>query len=174
MKHNLCVKISYKKYLLANTSFPPPVVLQYTSGRSEEPAARMRDCNLHTGYLFLKPCKGRKSLQPECGIATAMKRLHPFKRYWRSEEPAARMRDCNMYTRLMVPSSSSGRKSLQPECGIATTSLRTIHTTTKYSRKSLQPECGIATTKLQAFQGRNCSRKSLQPECGIATPLIQR
>src|SRR6266699_576770 len=95
MKHNLCVKISYKKYLLANTSFPPPVVLQYTSGRSEKPAARMGDCNLHTGYLFLKPCKGRKSLQPECGIATAMKRLHPFKRYWRSEEPAARMRDCN-------------------------------------------------------------------------------
>ncbi len=46
MKHNLCVKISYKKYLLANTSFPPPVVLQYTSG-------------------------GRKSLQPECGIATS-------------------------------------------------------------------------------------------------------
>ena len=45
MKHNLCVKISYKKYLLANTSFPPPVVLQYTSG-------------------------GRKSLEPECGIAT--------------------------------------------------------------------------------------------------------
>lgn len=32
MKHNLCVKISYKKYLLANTSFPQPVVLQYTSG----------------------------------------------------------------------------------------------------------------------------------------------
>src|SRR5881392_1456508 len=47
MKQNLCIKISYKKYLLANTSFPPPVVLQYTSG-------------------------GRKSLEPECGIATLL------------------------------------------------------------------------------------------------------
>src|SRR5439155_22922363 len=67
MKQNLCVKISYKKYLLANTSFPQPVVLQYTSG-------------------------DRKSLEPECGIAT-LRRPCAAAHLDRSKEPRAHKGD---------------------------------------------------------------------------------
>ncbi len=61
---------------------------------SEEPGARMRDCNYKMGIgNELLGC-GRKSLEPECGIATLQE--------------------------IVSPPPVSSRKSLQPECGIAT------------------------------------------------------
>src|SRR6266487_2174138 len=120
MKHNLCVKISYKKYLLANTSFPPPVVLQYTSGRSEEPAARMRDCNSDEAFAAIQEILAvGRACSPNAGLQLV-----------RANKGSRRVKR---------------RKSLQPECGIATT-MCTSMTPAPIGRKSLQPECGIATT----------------------------
>ncbi|HXL36077.1 MAG TPA: hypothetical protein VN954_02620, partial [Ktedonobacteraceae bacterium] len=72
MKHNLCVKISYKKYLLANTSFPQPVVLQYTSGgrKSLEPEVGIETDISNRGYASI--LRRRKSLEPEVGIETSI------------------------------------------------------------------------------------------------------
>jgi hypothetical protein len=69
MKQNLCIKISYKKYLLANTSFPQPVVLQYTSavGRACSPSLGLQPKSTPRSE---KDTIGRKSLEPEFGIAT--------------------------------------------------------------------------------------------------------
>src|SRR6266700_3911113 len=98
-----------------NTGSSP---VRWSTTLSEEPAARMRDCNMssfHAADLIL----GRKSLQPECGIATSSGMPVPVSRrssrkslqhecgiatlpvndnvnkQRSSEEPAARMRDCN-------------------------------------------------------------------------------
>src|SRR5947208_7000143 len=61
MKQNLCIKISYKKYLLANTSFPPPVVLQYTSGVGRACSPRLGLKRLSSPPLVRVGCC-RKSL----------------------------------------------------------------------------------------------------------------
>jgi len=105
----------------------------------------MRDCNFeydkNKAYLY----HGRKSLQPECGIAT---RYHASNR-----------------------EGDQGRKSLQPECGIATdwdVGQRYVTNTSEEPAARMR-DCN----KPIANQGLGwlASRKSLEPECGIATSL---